>query len=156
MSNVVSSYWSIWIVVHSIIIFLNRDITYRIFFFSNVFIVSAILLFICNIKILILIVSPLNESECTVLKVITFVLIDMSVIFIMSSRLSLVNPIVPGFTSIFMSPLITSYCSVTSSSSVSLSPESPSDSFSTENELFEILDSSLLESISSSPIIPSR
>ena len=130
--------------------------TYRIFLFLKVSIVFVILLSICNIKILVLIISFLNESGYVVSRVIAFVLTDMSTILIMSFRLSLMNSTIPVSTLISMSPSITSYYSETSSSSVPLSPESPSDSFSTENESFEVLDSSLLESVSSFPVVLSR
>ena len=87
---------------------------------------------------------------------ITFVLIDMSAVLVMDSCLSLVDSVVSDSTLISMDPLITSCCLMTSFSSVSLSSKSPSDSFSTENESFKVLDSSSLESVSSSSVVPSR
>ena len=114
--------------------------TYRIFLFSNVLVTFVILLSICNIKIYVSIVFFLNESECIVLRVIAFVLIDISVTLVMSSFLFLVNSINSNSTSILVSLSITFYCSVTSSSSVPLSSKSSLDSFSKENESFKILD----------------
>ena len=130
--------------------------TYRIFLFSNVLVASVILLSIYSMKILDLIVSFLNESGYIVLKVIVFVLTDMSAILIMGSRLSLVSPTIFISTLILVSPSITSYYLETSFSSVPLSPKSSLDSFSIENESFEVLDSSLLELISSFSVILSR
>ena len=109
-----------------------------------------------NIKILVLIVSSLNGSECVVLRVIAFVLIDMSTMFVMSFSLFLVDLIGSDSTSIFVSSSLTSYCSETSFLSVPLSPESSLDSSSINKDSFEILDSSSLESSSSSPMVPSR
>ena len=48
-------------ITHFVTISLNSDITYRIFLSSDVSVVFVILLSIYNIKILILIVSLLNE-----------------------------------------------------------------------------------------------
>ena len=143
-------------IVHFIITSLNSNIVYRIFLSSNVFTTFVILLFTCNIKILVLVVPPLNESGCVVLRVITFVPEDISMVFIMSSSLFLVSRISSDFTLTLVSLLLTFYSLETSSLSISLSPESSLDSFSDEEDSFEILDSSSLESFSSSPMVLSR
>ena len=116
----------------------------------------VILLFTYNIKILVLVVSFLNEFEYIVLRVITFVLIDMSIVFVMNSSLFLVSLVNFDFTSIFVNPSLTFYCLETSFSSVSLSPKFFSDSFSDKEDSFEILNSSSLKSSFLSSLILSR
>ena len=130
--------------------------TYRIFLFSNVSVTFVILLSTYNIKILILIVSSLNEFECVVLRVITFVLIDILVILVMNSCLSLMNLVSSSFILILVNSSITFYCLETSFSSISLSLKSSSNSFSKKNESFKILNSSSLESVSLFSMILSR
>ena len=114
------------------------------------------LLFIYNIKILVLVVSFLNEFEYVILRVITFVSINMSMMFIISFSLFSINQIDSNSTSTFVSLSLTFCYLETSFSSVSLSSEFFLDSSSDEKDSFKILDSFLLESFSSSPIILSR
>ena len=130
--------------------------TYRIFLSLNVFVTFVILLSTCNIKIRVLIVSFLNEFKYIVLRVIVFVLINISIILVMSSFLFLVSPTNSDFTLTFVNSSLTFYCLETSFSSVSLSSEFSSDSFSNEKDSFKILDSSLLKSSSSSLMVLSR
>ena len=143
-------------IVYSVTISLSNDIVYRIFLSLNVLITFVILLFIYNIKILILIVSFLNKSGYVVLRVIAFVSKDMSRVFVMNSFLYLVNSVGSDSTPTLVSLLLTSCSLETSFLSVSLSPESSSNSSSTEEDSFEVLDSSLLESSSSSSEVLSR
>ena len=138
-------------VVHSVVISLNNNIVYRIFLSLNVLATSAILLSIYNIKILVLTVSFLNGFGCIVLKMIVFVLENMSMVLVMSSSLFLVNRVSSDFTLIFVSLLLTSCSLETSFLSISLSLKSSSNSFSDKEDSFKVLDSSLLESSSSSP-----
>ena len=130
--------------------------TYRIFLFLKILVTFVILLFTCNIKILVLIVSFLNGFRCIVLRMITFVLTDISTILIMSSFLFLTNSTNLDFTLILVGSSITFCCLKTSFSSVPLSSKSFLDSFSKENELLEVLESSSLELVSSFPVILSR
>ena len=156
MLNVVFSYWFVWIVVYFVVIFFNSDIVYRIFLSLNVLTTFVILLSIYNIKILVLVVSFLNGFECVVLRMITFVSENMSMMFVMNSSLFLVSRVSSDSTPILVGSLLT-FCSLeTSFLSVSLSSKSFSDSFSDEEDSFEVLDSSLLKSSSSSSMILSR
>ena len=143
-------------IIYSVTISLNSDITYRIFLFSNVLITSTILLSTCSMKILVLTVPPLNGSGCVALRVITFAPEDMPTVLAMSFPLFPVGWIGSGSTLIRVGSSLT-FCSLeTSFLSVPLSPESSSDSSSVEKDSSEVLDSSLQESSSSSPMVPSR
>ena len=107
----------------------------------------------CNIKILVLVVFLLNKFRYIILKVITFVLVNMSIMFIMSFSLFLVSRTGSDFTLILVSLSLTFCYLETSFSSVLLSPKSLSNSFSNKEDSFEVLDSSLLKSSSSSSMI---
>ena len=126
------------------------------FFLRMFFAIFVILLSIYNIKIFVLIVSFLNESECTVLRVIVFTSTDMSMMFVMSFFLFLINLIRSNSTPTFISSSLTSCCLKTFFSSVSLFPKFFFNSFSDKEDSFKILDSSLLKSSSLSPIVLSR
>ena len=143
-------------IVYSVVTFLSNNITYRIFLPLDVSTTSIILLSIYNIKILVLTVPLLNGSECTILRVIAFVLVDMSTMFIMGFSLFSVGRVSIDFTPTLMGPVLTFCCLETSFSSVSLSPKSSLDSFSDEEDSLEVLDSSSLKSSSSSPMVLSR
>ena len=145
-----------WVVTYSVVVSLNNDITYRIFLFLDVLAIFVILLSTCNMKILTLVVSLLNEFGCVVLRVIAFALKNISMVLIMSSPLFLVGRISSGSTPTLVGPSSTSCSLVTSSLSVPLSSESSSDSSSDEEGSSEVLDSSSSESFSSLPVVPSR
>ena len=143
-------------IVHFVVVSLNSDITYRIFLSLNVLVTSIILLSTCNIKILTLVVSLLNESGCVVLRVIAFVLKDIPMTLVMSSPLFLVNWIDSDFTPTLVGSSLTSCSLITSFLSVSLSFESSSDSFSSKKDSSEILNSFSSKSFSSFLVILSR
>ena len=107
-------------------------------------------------KILTLVVSPLNESGCVVLRMITFALDDMSMILVMGFSLFLVNRIGSGSIPILVGPSLTSCSLETSSLSVPLSSESSPDPSSSKEDSFKVLDSSSLESSPSFSVIPSQ
>ena len=142
--------------VYFVITSLIKDIIYRSFLSSEVSVASVILLSIYSIKILVLTVPFLNESGCAVLRVITYVSIDMFASLVMNSSLFLVDLTSSIFTSTLVSPSLTSCCSESSFSSVLLSLKSSSDSFSEKKDSFKILDSSSLESFSLLSMILSR
>ena len=143
-------------ITHSVVISLNSDITYRIFLFSNVLTTSVILLSTYNIKILVLVVSFLNESGCVVLRVIVFTSEDMSVVFVMGFPLFPVDWVGSDSTPIYVGPSLTFCFLETSFLSVSLSPEFSFNSSSIKKDSSEVLDSSSLKSFSSSPVVLSR
>ena len=142
--------------IYFVVISFIKNITYRIFLSLKAPVVFVILLSTYNIKILVLVVSFLNEFKCIVLKVITYVSKDMSVTLVIDFSLFLVSRTSSVFTSTLVSPSLTFYCLESSFSSVSLSPKYFSDSFSYKKDSFKILDSSLLESFSSSTVVFSR